>query len=764
MILERFVAENKQLHIDGMRSLQCQLEDVQHELQKLQSKSKWGVAAPQAIYETASQSSPIEAPAMVAGAEDMKNLTSQTTASDQMVLRSLHFNAINNRETQIAKPHAETLKWLLDPSSPSSLAKWLESQTGVYWINGKAGSGKSTLMKYLVAHSQTAELLNTWAGTQTLVTASVYFWHAGTVLQKSQEGLFRSLLFEILRKSPDLIRVVCASKLAAFRPFDQEIEPWTELELREAIGLLKGETRMNARYCFFIDGLDEYDGHPDDIIDVLQSLCSLPDIKLCVSSRPWNEFIDAFGQDSDTRLALEDLTREDIRIYVKQTLEKSSHFVILKQKDTRSQELVEEIVDKARGVFLWVVLVTRSLLDGVRNADRICDLQRRLRKFPGTLEKYFSHMYFSIDETYREQTAQTFKYVLAASIGERSRPLPLILFSFLDEEDLDATVMGPCSNPLTEEEISSRQDIMRTRLIARCKGLVEIVDRQFRFTDKDSYDRKLLGPVVDFIHRTAYDFLATKDMQKQLSENLKPNFEADSQICKAYVVLLKSIDYSSVKAPGFYLGGLLRDLARYAGHLETKSGVTPITLLDEARSVVLKHENCFRDGFGSSGDYVFFRDFILYGSHYITEVLNRESHQLSHHSMSELIYYVVRTCFIPEALKIDFRLLDSLLEHGGSPSRAWKQILRNLHLHDLRRWYDSDEILVGILKKLIQYGADPQHRVVTEEATGRTISGTADSLENSSARPRSARAQEIITRVLGEEKAREIFSTKQIRH
>lgn len=30
-----------------------------------------------------------------------------------------------------------------------SIAEWLESGSGVYWISGKAGSGKSTLMKHL---------------------------------------------------------------------------------------------------------------------------------------------------------------------------------------------------------------------------------------------------------------------------------------------------------------------------------------------------------------------------------------------------------------------------------------------------------------------------------------------------------------------------------------------------------------------------------------------------------------------------------------
>lgn len=32
---------------------------------------------------------------------------------------------------------------------------WLEEGDGLYWIAGKAGSGKSTLMKYIASHPST---------------------------------------------------------------------------------------------------------------------------------------------------------------------------------------------------------------------------------------------------------------------------------------------------------------------------------------------------------------------------------------------------------------------------------------------------------------------------------------------------------------------------------------------------------------------------------------------------------------------------------
>lgn len=41
-----------------------------------------------------------------------------------------------------------------------------------YWISRSAGSGKSTLMKYLSNNLKTVETLQTWVGSEKLIIAS----------------------------------------------------------------------------------------------------------------------------------------------------------------------------------------------------------------------------------------------------------------------------------------------------------------------------------------------------------------------------------------------------------------------------------------------------------------------------------------------------------------------------------------------------------------------------------------------------------------
>ena len=129
------------------------------------------------------------------------------------ILDALHFRSIVERRTTISKAHQKTFEWIYDDrfsqTSPwDNLPEWLRTGRGCYWINGKAGSGKSTLMKYVLENQRTTEALQQWSCSSELVVASFFFWYAGTPLQKSQVGLLRALLLDVLNRRPDLVPVL----------------------------------------------------------------------------------------------------------------------------------------------------------------------------------------------------------------------------------------------------------------------------------------------------------------------------------------------------------------------------------------------------------------------------------------------------------------------------------------------------------------------------------------------------------------------------
>src|SRR5439155_24703661 len=64
-------------------------------------------------------------------------------------------------------------------------------------------------MKYGSNHPFTRRCLRTWVGEKNLHVANNFFCSSGSRMQKSQEGLVRSHLCQILRECPALIPTAC---------------------------------------------------------------------------------------------------------------------------------------------------------------------------------------------------------------------------------------------------------------------------------------------------------------------------------------------------------------------------------------------------------------------------------------------------------------------------------------------------------------------------------------------------------------------------
>ena len=87
---------------------------------------------------------------------------------------------------------------------------------------------------------------------------------------------------------------------------------------------------------------------------------------------------------------LENLIYSDIKEYVNLSFCRDPGFAELELRELEyASQLLEAIVQKASGVFLWVTLVVASFLAGLSNSDRVCDLERRLALLPSELEELY---------------------------------------------------------------------------------------------------------------------------------------------------------------------------------------------------------------------------------------------------------------------------------------------------------------------------------------------------------------------------------------
>ncbi|KAK4188091.1 hypothetical protein QBC35DRAFT_550639, partial [Podospora australis] len=81
--------------------------------------------------------------------EDPTPNEDRATKLSDSILAFLWFSTIYNRRESISEEHSGTYRWASEKPNSNSrpwddLSQWLRSGKGMYWLSGKAGSGKST--------------------------------------------------------------------------------------------------------------------------------------------------------------------------------------------------------------------------------------------------------------------------------------------------------------------------------------------------------------------------------------------------------------------------------------------------------------------------------------------------------------------------------------------------------------------------------------------------------------------------------------------
>lgn len=421
-------------------------------------------------------------------------------------------------------------------------------------------------MKYLYDHDDHVRHLRIWAGGMCLVRAHFYFWNPGQQMQKSLEGLLQTLLYHILKACPDLIPILCSGRWSALSQSDDNAQTasWTLTELRNAFKLFKAQPFVTTRFYFHIDGLDEYHGDCWEVIETLQDLSTTSNVKLCLSSRPWNEFQDAFGRSNPNMLQLHDLTREDIEMYARENLQ--SYIRPANFEPTLFAYLLRDIVTRAQGVFLWVRLAIRSLRDGITNEDPVSLLHERLRAIPLDLEEFFEQILASVEPIYRIRMANTFLATLRSG-----KPLRIMCYYFLEHDDPTCSFEQPAMR-WSESTIQQRVLQTQRRLNGRFKGLLE----------PTSTVNTTSQTTVDFLHRTLRDFLIKGRMRKRLDGWAAQDTHVLISVSRALIAESKFID----EKPSSGQMKWAVELAHQAS-IETNSNSDYFEILDQ---VELEHE------------------------------------------------------------------------------------------------------------------------------------------------------------------------------
>lgn len=282
----------------------------------------------------------------------------------EYLMQSLAFERMDARFRNISTAMPMTVQWLL---KHEDFLKWAarhhaaNDPQGFFWIRGKPGSGKSTILKEIVSWAK-----DTWKDEVRLC----YFYHGRSLalLEKSSAGVYRTLVHQFLTAKPLFKSMFIERFRSKLHP--TYVEDWEIVELQEFLLDVissSGVPPLNI----FIDALDE--GTDEDgrqMVAFLQRLdrhaaTNQHPLRICLSSRHY------------PHISID----RDIELYIEAGL-----------RDSQSPELDDlrgRLSTKSAGIFLWVVLVIpilNRIYDSGRDVD---DMLAELDALPDELHSLF---------------------------------------------------------------------------------------------------------------------------------------------------------------------------------------------------------------------------------------------------------------------------------------------------------------------------------------------------------------------------------------
>lgn len=519
----------------------------------------------------------------------------------EQIFERLGFEELDHRLHSIPAPHQGTLEWVFDDrqTDEGGVLEWLGNQRGenLFWITGRPGAGKTTLMKSLFRNDRIFDHLEAWSGHAPGITSGFFFWNCGTDLQRSKLGLLRSILSESLQDmiygpmehDASILLKIFADRWEQFRSYGGGLDALTYAELLRSFELMISDA--STKFLFMIDGLDEVDETGDlvDVIRLLVNACKKENVKILVSSRPSPAFQEAF--DKRPRLWVDDHTQDDVHTYILDNFSRNEPLAKLRGNTVVPEEtdIVAMLSESSCGIFLWGLLATRFLLQELTGNDNFTTLQNRAEVLPSDLDELLSHIMSNFEPDDLEQAWKISELVEAHGY---SSLLPLSYALSSDEKGSIAAR----TQPLKTAETSQRIDDMRHVLMYKCRNLFEIFDTQppeRRTPSIDSPD----ALKVTYTHRAIRTFFLSETTQK--NKRLPSDFSTTTAWASAHLHTLKTLTPPTISGKMLVWTPLARCLESGLS-LSSQDGKAHISYLTSALDTALAHHTQTPTGSSSS--------------------------------------------------------------------------------------------------------------------------------------------------------------------
>lgn len=459
---------------------------------------------------------------------------------------------------QVYTRNVKSFEWLF--TDKTHFSRWLTDDNNLYdpmfWITGKPGSGKSTLMRYALESPRSREMLPESTG-----EPIAYFFHlrGKAFVQKSLYGMLKEVLFGLLKQFEHffgLVRPIFQRMRKNFGIPRWDIQSLTEM-LLEVPNLKSTIPGRKDRIVLFIDALDENQDQKDNVtmIGTLKLLSSLyadtrqdvrsPVLKICLASRPWPIFMNELGNnDRIPSFAIHDFTVNDIKSYSMSLLKKPvSQSEEIDDTQSAVIRLSQDITIRAKGVFVWVRIVVDNLRQHITDGTPVTSLQQIISGYPEELKDFYKYTISRIPPEYCQETEAALKVILGSRIDLTLQELFVIVQVCIG----NASALN-----------SAEPEVTKSWLNSRSGGLIEVTNTSLN--QVSGHEGSLR---VQFIHQTAQDFV--REGISGLPNTLRPG-EAHFQASGTRLIELACLDshppYYDLRRVSKQLFSYLRDVER----------------------------------------------------------------------------------------------------------------------------------------------------------------------------------------------------------
>jgi len=413
---------------------------------------------------------------------------------------------MNYRQEEVLEARADSCTWILE--HPSYL-EWLEDNHGLLWIEGKPGSGKSTLMKRIFQVMCGEDSAPGW------IRLSFFFHRRGVQLQHSPLGMFRTMLHQLLSQFPparaDFLSV-CEEK-RRFQGDNSREWDWREPELRKLLQSCLITSAKIRSIIILVDALDEAGEEAARSIvsylhDVNEKLLqSEHKTSICFACRHYPIVRTHEG----IQICVEDENFADILAYANVELRRRIHPRDEDSGSDKLNQLQDQICKNASGVFLWVTLVISTIAKQYNEGSSLDEILDGLRRAPSDLKAMYEHILELVGLTSRRQSLHLMQWICLAE-----RPLSLTELRFALAMD-DSAIHQYQQSARDSKGFVESDSRMKDLVVSLSGGLAEV-----RAHSKIIYGEQTIVKRVQFIHQSVNDFLL-KDGLAWLDQNSAGN-------------------------------------------------------------------------------------------------------------------------------------------------------------------------------------------------------------------------------------------------